>query len=327
MATTIAIPSNFLVQQGNGRVYLSWSLVVGAVSYRVQRSTDQVTYTTLDNPTVTSYLDTTVVVGTQYFYKVAASGPVVLSSYTNPQSIIPSATGQMSLGQLRLTAQQRADRVGSPFVTVPEWNTYINQSYFELYDMLVQAYGNEYFVAAPYQFTTDGSVGYDLPSDFYKLLGVDLNVNSANNAWVTITKFNFIDRNRYVYPQNNVNALGVPGLRYRMLGSQISFIPQPSSGQVLQLWYIPRMSQLLQDTDMCDGVSGWTEYIIVDAAIKALQKEESDVSVLMAQKQALIDRIQAAAENRDAGEPDTISDTRRNNDPFGYGWDGPIGGY
>jgi uncharacterized protein YdcH (DUF465 family) len=226
-----------------------------------------------------------------------------------------------------LLAQQRADLVNSPFITTPEWNTYINQSRYELYDILIQAYGNEYSVADPYQLTTDGSVSYALPADFYKLLGVDLSVNSANNAWVTINKFNFIDRNRYVYPQNNVNALGIPGLRYRLVGSNISFIPQPSSGQLLQLWYIPRLSELLQDTDMADGISGWTEYIIVDAAIKALQKEESDVTVLLAQKQALIDRIQAAAENRDAGQPETISDTRRNDDPFGYGWNGPVGGY
>lgn len=320
-------PSNYILQQGNGQTFLSWNIVVGATGYAVSRSLDGVTFSLLSSPLTNSYLDTSVTVGTQYYYKVAAVNGTGTGSYTSAQSIVPTLTGEMSLGQLRLLAQQRSDMVNSQYITVPEWNTYINQSYFELYDILIQAYGNEYYVAAPYQFTTDGSVGYSLPTDFYKLLGVDLNVNSANNAWVTINKFNFIDRNRYVYPQNNVNALGVPGLRYRLVGNNLQFIPTPSSGQILQLWYIPRMSQLLQDTDICDGVSGWTEYIIVDAAIKAMQKEESDVTVLALQKQALIDRIQAAAENRDAGQPDTISDTRRNSDPFGYGWDGPIGGF
>jgi hypothetical protein len=61
---------------------------------------------------------------------------------------------------------------------------------------------------------------------------------------------------------------------------------------------------------VADGVSGWLEYVITDAAIKAMQKEESDVSVLMAQKAALVARIIAAAENRDAGNPATVADVQ-----------------
>ena len=116
-------------------------------------------------------------------------------------------------------------------------------------------------------------------------------------------------------------------MRYRLMGSQIEFVPTPSAGQTIRIWYIPRLVELLQDTDMVDGVSGWTEYIITDAAIKALQKEESDVSVLAAQKMALIKRIEESAMNRDVGQPDTITDIRRNGAwGGGYGWNGPIGG-
>jgi hypothetical protein len=68
------------------------------------------------------------------------------------------------------------------------------------------------------------------------------------------------------------------------------------------------MTQLTTDASVCDGISGWTEYIIVDAAIKAMQKEESDVSALMAQKQMLTQRINAMAESRDAGSPAKVSD-------------------
>ena len=55
---------------------------------------------------------------------------------------------------------------------------------------------------------------------------------------------------------------------------------------------------------------------MLDAAIKALQKEESDASVLMSQKEALRQRIMSTAMNRDAGLSDQISDTRSN---YGYG--------
>ena len=73
----------------------------------------------------------------------------------------------------------------------------------------------------------------------------------------------------------------------------------------------------------------WSEYVIVDAAIKASQKEESDVSILMQQKMALIKRIEDSAMNRDVGQPDRISDTRNSTGYGGGGWgfDGSSGGY
>lgn len=331
-----SIPQNLVAQQGNGDVWLTWNTSAGATSYLVQRSTDNITFSALATSLVPQYLDTTATLGTEYWYKVAADNGTT-SAYSASVSVVPVASGDMTLGQLRLLAQQKADRVNSQFVTAAEWNTYLNQSYFELYDLLVQKFGNEYYVAPPLMVATTGNSTYDLPNGtnnngapaFYKLLGVDLALNSASNAYITLQKFDFIARNRYVYPQITSNILGINGIRYRILGNQLLMIPTPQPGQQLRIWYIPRMSTLLKDTDVVDGVSGWTEYIAVDAAIKALMKEESDVTALMMQKQALIDRIEAAAENRDAGAPDTISDTRRMTNLYGHGGmgDGPWGGY
>lgn len=324
------IPQNVYVQQGNGNVLVSWDIQAGATSYVVSRSTDNVTFTTVATITANSYLDTTVTVGVLYYYTVASSNGTV-SAASASQSIIPTQSGQVSLAQLRQMSQQRADRVNSNFVTLPEWNSYINQSAFELYDLLLTTYEDFYFANA-YQFQTDGTNNqYALPQDFDKLLGVDLGLGANNNAWVTVHKFDFIQRNRYVYPNITSTFLGVFNMRYRLMGNKLFFIPTPSANQYVRVWYVPRMTQLLQDTDILDTVSGWSEYIVVDAAIKALQKEESDVSVLMAQKQALIKRIEESAMNRDEGEPDTISATRgpgsRDGNWGGPGNDGSYGGY
>lgn len=71
------------------------------------------------------------------------------------------------------------------------------------------------------------------------------------------------------------------------------------------------MTQLLQDTDTTmQGISGWIEYVIVRTAIYILAKEESDVTGLEQQLIFLKGRIEQSASNRDAGQPDTISDTR-----------------
>lgn len=338
-----ATPQTLYVQQGNAQVYLNWSIVAGATSYQVQRSTNGVSYSIISSPTTNSYLDTTVTIGTKYFYKVASTNTDGTSSYTTAQSIVPTTSGNMSLGQVRLAAQQRADMISSNFITLPEWNSYINQSYFELYDLLATVY-EDYYIATAASFNTDGTTYlYALPNGvntftnpagstftprpFYKLVGVDLALNNANNAYVTINKFNFADRNKYLYPNSSSSIYGVFNMQYRLLGTNIEFIPTPAAGQTIRLWYIPRLAELLQDTDMLDGVSGWAEYVITDAAIKALQKEESDVSVLAAQKMALIKRIEESAMNRDAGQPDRISDTQQNGwGGNGWGWNSPMGG-
>lgn len=324
-------PKNFQVQQGNDQVYVSWDLTAGATGYPLKRSTDNITFSVIATPTVNYYLDTTVTSGTQYYYQVASTNGTV-SSYTEAQGVVPVPTGKMTLGQIRFLAQSAADMVNSNFITVPEWNLYINQSYFELYDLLCTKFADAYYFSdTPYSFTTTGNLQfYDLPSDFYKLYGVDLGLNGSSNAWVTLKKFNFISRNRYIYPNLTSTFLGVVNLRYRILGNQLEFIPTPAGGQIIRVWYAPRMTSLLRDTDIVDGVSGWTQYIVMDAAIKALMKQESPVEAQMAVKMQLLERIEWAAENRDAGEPDTISDTRRFTGLYGFGspnGDGSSGGY
>lgn len=331
---TPAMPIDITLQQANGQIFLDWSLVAGATSYQVQRSEDGVTYTIVASPTVNSFLDDTITVGVLYYYKVASTNTNGTSPYTYAGAIIAAYAGELPLANVRLAAQQRADRVNSQYVTKAEWNSYINQSYFELYDLMVTTY-EDYSVAVPVDFVTDGTsdkyalpngVNYDGARPLYKLLGIDCGLANGVNGYVTLKKFNFIARNKYVFPNITSTFLGVFNLQYRVMGSNIMFIPTPSAAQVMRIWYVPRLRSLLQDTDIMDGISGWDEYVIVDAAIKALQKEESDVSVLMAQKMALKSRIEESASNRDAGQPDTVSDTRSWSSRWGSSGGDPGGG-
>jgi hypothetical protein len=339
---TPATPLNYYVQQGNGQVYLSWSSSPGADEYDIQKSTDGTSYSSLATVTVPSYLDEDVIPGTQYWYKVAASNDDGTSNYTAPQSTVPTISGQMSLGQVRLQAQQRADRVNSQFVTLPEWNQYIVQAQYELYDLLIDCDQDRY-IAPTAGFISDGTTYlYDLPDGieefigsngsnfvapaFYKLIGVDMGLNNANNAWVTVQQFNFIDRNKFLYPNSASTIYGVFNCQYRLMGSAIEFIPVPSANQPFRLWYIPRLETPLKDTDLLDGVSGWIEYVIVRAAKYALDKEESNTDKLDAQLQFLRERIQNSSSNRDVGQASTISNTRTGAGTGG--WDrGPIGGF
>ncbi len=236
--------------------------------------------------------------------------------------------------------------MNSQFVTTAEWNSYINLAMYELYDLLVTEF-EDYFMAAPVQFVANGSQFlYPLPDGkiqftnpltaqvgpaqaFYKLLGCDLALNNSANAYVTINKFSFVDRNRFVYPNTASTIYGVFNLQYRVMGSNIMFIPTPSGNQAIRLWYIPRLQELLADTDVTAmSISGWIQYVIIRAAKYALDKEESDTSKLDTELVYIKGRVEETAANRDAGMPDKISDTRQGDWSNGWrgGSSGSIGG-
>lgn len=311
-------PTTFLVQAGNGNAYLSWDQMSGATTYFVQRSQDNITFSSLatvtGSPLNNYFLDTTGVSGTQYWYQVAANNISGTSAYTTPYNVIVVGDGLFSLGALRLYAQQRCDRVNSTFVSTEEWNQYISESYKELYDLIVQKFGDDYYGPVTYTWTTDGSsVLYPLPKDFYKNLLVEVALNPSDpNSYITLKKFMRIQQNLWNYP-NVYTFYGITNIRYRVDGSFIHLVPIAQAGYTLRMWYVPRPNVLMADNDIIDGVSGWEEYIVVDAAIKALVKEESDVSAFMAQKAALKMRIEEAAEHRDVQEPDTVSDSKLRN--------------
>lgn len=318
------VPTNFYVQQGNSEVLCSWDILSGAISYQLNRSIDGVNYSTIATPSINNYLDTSVSTGTLYYYQVAATNTSGTGSFTNPVSIVPAPVAQMALLQLRNMSLQRADRLGSKFVTVPELNSFINQAVYELYDLLITVY-EDYSVADPYVFTTLGTTQfYTLPINFYKMLGVDLGLTTNANARVTIKRFNFSSRNRYIYPQLTSTYLGVFNLRYRVMGNQVMFIPTPSAGQYVTMWYVPRLPQLLQDTDILDGISGWTQYVIVRAAKYILDKEESPTEALDQELLFMKSRIEESASYRDAGENDTVSDVRSLSEDWG-GYGNPMG--
>lgn len=222
-----------------------------------------------------------------------------------------------TLASLRDQARLRSDMQNSKFVSDAEFNQYINDSYAELYDLLVSKF-EDYYVAEPLVFTVASGNTYDLPDDFYKLKGLDRALSGADD-WYTLRPFTFEDRNAR---RSATRFRGLyPAIRYRIFGNKIYFSPDDQATGSFRMWYIPRYTPMVADTDTVSRIDGWEVYIVVDAAMKALQKEESDVSVLMAMKQALIQRIESLAANRDVGEPDRVSDISLHNfDSDFYPW-------
>lgn len=242
------------------------------------------------------------------------------------------AGGSTTLSAVQTLVRQESDTENDPHVSDSEILAYINASYLEFYDMLVTSFGEDYFTAKA-TIPVDGtSQEYSLPDGtlysaapaFYKGLLVEGSTNPSNgSAWITLKKFNLSEKNRY----NLANQALVTGYfwpKYRLHGSKLLLQPVPAAGLTLRLWYAPKLTPLANANDVLEDWGGWLEYVVVDAAIKVLQKQERDVSVLAGRKNALKARIEHAAANRDVGEPNTVSETTPDGfGPFGFG---PFGG-
>ena len=200
----------------------------------------------------------------------------------------------VTLLELRTQAKDRADMKNSAFLSDTEWNTNINSAAAELYDILVSVAEDYYTTSAT--ITTSGATA-TLPSDFYKLVGIDYSLGGQN-----VPMSPFVFRDRLLYANQNGNTL-----RYRLVGSSLTFIPTPPT-QSMTLWYVPAFQKLTLDASTFNGVNGWEDYIVADAAMKALMKEESDVSAIMAEKAGIEKRIRNMAPNRDQGRAEAVTD-------------------
>src|SRR5439155_13997613 len=111
-----AAPTNLAATSGNAKVTLSWSASAGAASYKVYRSTSSGAETLLASGiTSGSYLDTSVVNGTTYYYQVSAINTVGESPRSAEVSARPQVPPPAAPTNVTATAgQARATLSWSP---------------------------------------------------------------------------------------------------------------------------------------------------------------------------------------------------------------------
>lgn len=210
--------------------------------------------------------------------------------------------------QLRTRAKQRANMENSNFVTAAELQDYVNESYRDLWQQ-VEAAAGEHFVTSV-DFTLAGGVGgntYALPADFSRARALDYSTGGGADSWRRVARFNFAARNSTFAKQ------------YRIMGGLLRVHPESDAGGTYRLWYLQAPTALAADGDTISAmVFPWEEFIVVDAAIKMLVKEESDSSALAGARRLITDRIANMAADRDQGEAEKIADVD--------GWVSPLPG-
>ena len=205
-------------------------------------------------------------------------------------------------GELKARARRVADMVNSDFISDDELNDWINLGVSELHDLLVGSF-EDWFEQQATISIVSGTDAYDLPSDFYKAKGVDFDFSGS-----TYTVPRYMPNQRNVFKSGPaVGLLGVAA--YRIIDDQIRFIPVPSGSGPATLRYVQHSTPLLTDDQRVHAriPQGWEEYIVLEAAIRMLLKEESETGPAQLHKDRLEARIRTLAE-RDVGEPWRVQD-------------------
>lgn len=224
-----------------------------------------------------------------------------------------------TVGSLITSIRQRADMEESDFVSDSEIVDHINQSIAELHDLLISLFEDYYVESVTFSISggnpttlPDGDSSGTFPDakGFYKALGVDL---ESGGVKFSVPRYMFSERNAY----NGIGGSTDGGLDvfYSIQGDKIRFIPENTANGTVTLWYAPEPQYFTGPSDT-DGLNvkarhiarGYEEFIILDGAIKCLMKEESDVKLLMAQRELVRKRIEGAAASRDAATPMRIAD-------------------
>ena len=212
----------------------------------------------------------------------------------------------ITLAQIRLRAREKADMVNSNFIEDPEQLSYINKAYFAWYDVIVGAF-EDYFLSEPTEFTLAAGVSqFPLPSDFYKLAGIDKSGDAGSDRFYPLRKSKWRERNR---TENSFSSYGrSPTTSYRIIKDKILFTPVGGVGGNYKLWYIPLATALVDETDSIDTYNGFEEMLILDVAIQMLIKEESDTSELRFEKVMEQKRMKDMLVDRDIGESERIEE-------------------
>jgi hypothetical protein len=218
--------------------------------------------------------------------------------------------------------------VNSAFVTDAEVDRCINQSWARMYDMLLAA-GEDYYLQYVDVSTPVGGF-YDLPNytssvgtaatDVYQIRGVD--ANYSGNITVNVPRFNWEERNLYLAAPALTPYYPIVAYRFMQNPTTgkdaIQVIPAVSTGVTnLRVWYYPN-PKVLTGVETLDGRSGWEEWVVVDAAIKLLTKEESDTSQLEREAGRIWQQIALVAQNRDSGQSKRITDVSYNTGMWPY---------
>lgn len=205
----------------------------------------------------------------------------------------------------RRAAGYTADADAVPDLTL---NEYINQSWHELYDVIIDADDGRIFAVNATNPISLGATShaYKLPADFYRLASCDVR---RGEHYVSAKR---ADPAEYAQLADNKSEYGRPKYFLRWLISanewHIFIFPRPPEGSIA-ISYFPTPKVLSQDSDWLPNPASWMSFVTYGAAIKMLNQLERDPSAQMIELKKLGQRIEDSVNDLDTNSPATVVDT------------------
>ncbi|TXH54800.1 MAG: hypothetical protein E6Q97_10100 [Desulfurellales bacterium] len=230
-----------------------------------------------------------------------------------------------TLAQLWASAQLAADMPNTTFATSAEGYERINYSIARLYGKLVNGAGADYFreartltTTANQAYTDIGATGSSLNTlagSFMRLLSLEATIGEYPQDIPELP--NWEDRHLFA---NQAGWTGRPGISWRLAGpyytleyaangARVHWWPTPVAVHTVTAYVIPSAPVLVNASDTFDGINGFEDWVIHDVAIYLKNREESDPSALMAERDRIESEIMTTMGRKHAS-PKRVRDVR-----------------
>lgn len=185
---------------------------------------------------------------------------------------------------------------------------YANMAYKDLYAQIVLSH--EHYFTIPYPIAVVGGQDtYPLPADFYKLNGVDLQINQNENQQIlTLQNLQFLERNKYRAGLGLGYSVWGQVLKYLVVGLNIQFVPFPTQSSQINLWYTPNPVTIVSLNQSINIPPGGDEYMSLYIAAMCASKEESDPVPFNTKRLEVLDQMRNSFKDRDQGCPHYVVD-------------------
>lgn len=214
-----------------------------------------------------------------------------------------------SVTQFLADIRQRSDNEGvSATDRFPDAEIlgYINRSVSAFWRIMVESRSGNYQVATVNFNTVNGISVYSLQANFYRLLNVNITVDTRKQWMVP-----FDENERAALSDVNVGWSGRP-FRYSLVGGNIEVLPSPTGSYAVEVRYVPDPPTLTLGSSFdCVNADGMN--FIIDTAAKYMADKDGDaeLSAILAQSAGKLEaQLMQSIPNRDQNFPPRIQDVR-----------------
>jgi hypothetical protein len=216
-----------------------------------------------------------------------------------------------TLQELRQDARRAADLThDSDAVNDLTLNTYINEAFHELYDIIIDADDGRIFAKNAMQLPQLGDFTFLLPTELYRLISCHVLMGSSYVPAVRA------DPSEYAELADGLSHYAAPRYLLRWdinIGTQFLAIFPAQTTETVAITYFPRPKTLSSDGEFIDLPASWISFISWGAAIKMLTQLERDASAHFIELRRLAQRVEDSVGDLDMNSPAVVRDSTNRN--------------